>query len=186
MHASCSHFGLDDESAFRSIRRYDSDPTAGYFSEPGSTDDLEHLRTLGSTESAWTVLLPRQRRRKSEKPARAPEAVGPEWYAEQRLAKRMAASLLPLSSEPMQLRRARSKSRADFPAVDRAASLGTAVTGAALNLDSKGSSRECEDCGTTQTPLWRQYEDSTYCNACGLRRKRADGAYVRSSKASRS
>jgi hypothetical protein len=83
----------------------------------------------------------RQRRRKSEKPARAPEAVGPEWYAEQRLAKRMAASLLPLSSEPMQLRRARSKSRADFPAVDRAASLGTAVTGAALNLDSKGSSR---------------------------------------------
>lgn len=59
MHASCSHFGLDDESAFRSIRRYDSDPTAGYFSEPGSTDDLEHLRTLGSTESAWTVLLPR-------------------------------------------------------------------------------------------------------------------------------
>lgn len=83
----------------------------------------------------------RQRRRKSEKPARAPEAVGPEWYAEQRLAKRMAASLLPLSSEPMQLRRARSKSRADFPAVDRAASLGAAVTGAALNLDSKGSSR---------------------------------------------
>lgn len=45
--------------------------------------------------------------------------------------------------------------------------------------------QECEDCGTTQTPLWRQYEDSTYCNACGLRRKRADGAYVRSSKASR-
>lgn len=86
----------------------------------------------------------RQRRRKSEKPARAPEAVGPEWYAEQRLAKRMSASLLPLgSSVPMQLRRPRSKSRADFPAADRAASAGAALAGAALALDSKGSSRVC-------------------------------------------
>ncbi len=59
LHASCSHFGLDDGLAFGYMRQYDSDPTAGYFSEPGSTDDLERLRTLGSQDSAWTVLLPR-------------------------------------------------------------------------------------------------------------------------------
>jgi hypothetical protein len=56
----------------------------------------------------------RQRRRKSEKPARAPEAAGPEWYAEQQLVlKRQGelALLRPLSSGggPMQLRRARRK-----------------------------------------------------------------------------
>ena len=45
--------------------------------------------------------------------------------------------------------------------------------------------QECRDCGTTQTPLWRQYLEVTYCNACGLRRKRADGAYVRTTKPSR-
>lgn len=53
--ASCSPFRLDDLA----FRRYDSDPTAGYYSEPGCLGDLERLHTLGSQESAWTVLLPR-------------------------------------------------------------------------------------------------------------------------------
>lgn len=94
----------------------------------------------------------RQRRRKCEKPARAPEAVGPEWYAEQRLAKRIEASLLPssLSSEPMQLRRARSsrKSEDAGPGAEQAAAAAAATcaavgagAGPASALDSKGSSR---------------------------------------------
>ena len=45
--------------------------------------------------------------------------------------------------------------------------------------------QECRDCGTTQMPLWRQYLEVTYCNACCLRRKRADDAYIRTNKPSR-
>lgn len=59
LHASCSPFGLENESAFRSTRHYDSDPTAGYFSEPCSSGELERPRTLGSQDSAWTELVPR-------------------------------------------------------------------------------------------------------------------------------
>lgn len=32
----------------------------------------------------------------------------------------------------------------------------------------------CGDCGATKTPMWRRVENETYCNACGLRRKRAE------------
>ena len=59
LHASCSPFGLENDSGLRFTRHYDSDPTVGYFSEPGSTSDLDRLRTLGSQDSAWTVLVPR-------------------------------------------------------------------------------------------------------------------------------
>lgn len=53
----------------------------------------------------------RQRRRKSEKPSRAPEAAGPDWYADQNSGKHVGASSMmrPLSSGAMQLRRPRRK-----------------------------------------------------------------------------
>lgn len=31
----------------------------------------------------------------------------------------------------------------------------------------------CFSCGVTKTPMWRRVDDEIYCNACGLKRKRA-------------
>ena len=90
----------------------------------------------------------RQRRRKSHKPARAPEAVGPEWYAEQQaqvcvLADDDAAPPqhqelplapqlpLPLQLEgPMQLRRPRRRS--ELPAGEGFVAGAAAAAGACL------------------------------------------------------
>lgn len=35
------------------------------------------------------------------------------------------------------------------------------------------STKVCFVCGVSKTPMWRRVDNETYCNACGLKRKRA-------------
>lgn len=49
-----------------------------------------------------------------------------------------------------------------------------AAVGAGIASPAAGTvTKECHDCHTLKTPMWRRVDGNTYCNACGLRRTRA-------------
>lgn len=106
-------------------------------------------------------MQPRMHRRKSLHPHRAP------------------FDALPTSAPPLHSvapRSAHSEPRRASRTPDRIHVRKTALGKSRASTASPalgGGTKECFDCHTLKTPMWRRVDGNIYCNACGLRRTRA-------------
>jgi hypothetical protein len=139
-------------------------PSTPQTPEPASSN-VAALRKRNLQTYEAMPIQPRTHRRKSLHPMRAAEAVADDWETRASPVR---------ASPPRTIRKHEAHSRHSPERIHRKQThAAKAVRNTAAAPDGSTVAKECHDCHTLKTPMWRRVEGVTYCNACGLRRTRA-------------